>query len=148
MFRENNSPRDGRLTVLLVITGCFLIATLVGNYLKPRLISTGPGRCEQLGVSSSGQLLIKNCNEVAGRDDDYVPSHLTPFFYHPVKINMADREMLETVKGVGPSLAEKILTHRRLVGSFKKPADLQKLSGVGRKKAAAIAAEFNFFEVP
>lgn len=149
MLRENNGPRDGRLTVLLALAGCFLAAIAAGNYVNPLFSSTDLEHCEQLGLSSSGHLLVKNCNDVKGFDDkSRVPSHLTPFFYQPVKINIADREMLETVKGVGPSLAEKILTHRRLVGTFNDPMDLQKLSGVGRKKAEALATEFNFSEVP
>jgi competence protein ComEA len=52
----------------------------------------------------------------------------------PVHINSASVDVLCALNGVGPKLAEKILTTRNALGPFKSPEDLQKVPGIGKKK--------------
>ncbi|MDX9757575.1 MAG: helix-hairpin-helix domain-containing protein [Bacteroidota bacterium] len=52
----------------------------------------------------------------------------------PVNINTANRRMLETLPGVGPSTAENILDHRGANGPFLRAEDLMKVKGIGPKK--------------
>ncbi len=52
----------------------------------------------------------------------------------PVHINTASVEQLCALKGVGPKLAEKIIAVREASGPFKKPEDLEKVPGIGKKK--------------
>lgn len=52
----------------------------------------------------------------------------------PVHINTASAEQLCALKGVGPKLAEKIIAVREASGPFKKPEDLEKVPGIGKKK--------------
>lgn len=52
----------------------------------------------------------------------------------PVHINSASVDELCSLNGVGPKLAEKILTTRNALGPFKSPEDLQKVPGIGKKK--------------
>ena len=52
----------------------------------------------------------------------------------PVHINTASVEQLCALKGVGPKLAEKIIAVRVASGPFKKPEDLEKVPGIGKKK--------------
>jgi len=59
-------------------------------------------------------------------------------FQGPVAINHANSEELCRLKGVGPKLAAKILEYRKHKGPFKKASDLQKVSGIGKKKAETI----------
>jgi competence ComEA-like helix-hairpin-helix protein len=46
-------------------------------------------------------------------------------------INSADKNALQTLKGVGPVLAERIFRYRLENGSFKNGEDLQKVRGIG-----------------
>ncbi|GAA4109784.1 helix-hairpin-helix domain-containing protein [Enteractinococcus coprophilus] len=48
-----------------------------------------------------------------------------------VNINTADSAALETLPGVGPATAEKIIAHREQHGSFAQLADLEAVSGIG-----------------
>ena len=48
-----------------------------------------------------------------------------------VNINTAGVKELMALEGVGRKLAEKIVEHRTANGSFKKPADLRTVPGVG-----------------
>ncbi len=50
-----------------------------------------------------------------------------------VNINTADRRTLETLPGIGPSLAQRIIDYRAANGSFKSVEDLLKVSGIGSK---------------
>lgn len=52
----------------------------------------------------------------------------------PIDINRASFEELQTIKGIGPVLAQSILDYRNEVGIFKTPADLDKVKGIGPKK--------------
>lgn len=56
-----------------------------------------------------------------------------------VNINTAAADLLDTLPGVGPSTAEKIIADREANGAFANPEDLQRVSGIGEKKYAQLA---------
>ena len=51
-----------------------------------------------------------------------------------ININTADAGELESLPGVGAATADKIIQHRTLSGRFRKPEDLMKVKGIGKKK--------------
>jgi competence protein ComEA len=51
----------------------------------------------------------------------------------PVNINTADSRELQTLSGVGPSTAQKILDYRETNGRFERIEDIKKVSGIGDK---------------
>lgn len=56
----------------------------------------------------------------------------------PVDVNTATEAELETLDGVGPATAAKILAYRREHGGFRSVDDLLQVPGIGPKKLAAI----------
>jgi len=48
--------------------------------------------------------------------------------------NLSSKEDLETLPGIGPVLAQRIIDYRRAHGPYKKIGDLRKVSGIGPKK--------------
>jgi competence protein ComEA len=56
----------------------------------------------------------------------------------PVNLNTATEEQLETLDGVGPATAAKILDYRRAHGGFRSVDDLDEVSGIGPKRLAAL----------
>lgn len=56
-----------------------------------------------------------------------------------VDLNVADAARLETLPGVGPALAARILTHRTTNGRFEGPGDLERVSGIGRATVSRLA---------
>ncbi|GHS95384.1 hypothetical protein AGMMS50276_10760 [Synergistales bacterium] len=52
----------------------------------------------------------------------------------PIDVNRATAEELTVLKGIGPSLAKRIVEYRRDHGRFGRVEDLLKVSGIGVKK--------------
>ena len=51
----------------------------------------------------------------------------------PVNLNTATAEQLETLPGVGPATAKRILEYRQKNGGFKKIEELMNVRGIGEK---------------
>ncbi len=51
----------------------------------------------------------------------------------PVNINTADLSQLETLTGIGPTYAQRIIDYRQANGNFKSASQLQDIKGIGPK---------------
>jgi competence protein ComEA len=56
----------------------------------------------------------------------------------PVNLNTATLEQLDTLDGVGPSTAQKILDYRDEHGGFRTVDELDQVSGIGEKRLASL----------
>lgn len=56
----------------------------------------------------------------------------------PISLNSATAEQLDTLDGVGPATARKIIAWRAQHGGFRSVADLGQVPGIGPKKLAAL----------
>ncbi len=52
----------------------------------------------------------------------------------PVSINKANAEELQAVRGIGPALAERIISYRAANGGFKSLDQLKEVKGIGDAK--------------
>jgi len=57
-----------------------------------------------------------------------------------VNVNVATQDELETLPGIGPSTAQKIIADREANGPFSTVQDLTRVSGIGEKKLESILA--------
>ncbi len=57
-----------------------------------------------------------------------------------VNINTADEKELESLPGVGPATAQKILDYREQNGAFKTIDEIKKIRGIGEKKFEKLKA--------
>jgi competence ComEA-like helix-hairpin-helix protein len=74
--------------------------------------------------------------EVGKHKKEKKPKKKAPAF--PLPINTASNEDLCFIKGVGPSLAQKIIDYREKNGNFHTAKDLEKVPGIGAKKRQAM----------
>jgi competence protein ComEA len=56
----------------------------------------------------------------------------------PVNLNTATLEQLDTLDGVGPGIAQRILDYRQQHGGFRRVEELGEVSGIGAKRLAAL----------
>ena len=89
--------------------------------LVPRRAATGGAGAALAGAASAGA-------------DGSAASAPQP----PVSLNSATAEQLETLDGVGPATAQKILDWRREHGGFASIDDLGEVPGIGPKRLAAL----------
>lgn len=66
------------------------------------------------------------------------PPAVSNIFFMPIPINRADKEILSSLPGIGPVLAERIIQRRTTAGPFTSKNDLLQVSGLGRKKLARL----------
>ncbi len=66
----------------------------------------------------------------------------------PIDVNAAPPEALRLLPGIGPALAERIVAERRRGGPFRSLRDLQRVRGIGPRKAARLAGWLRFDVVP
>lgn len=136
---------DGRVQLILIITFLFFVQGILNNYFSPNFESP---RTASLRSVTPNQLVVEaeSANDCEG--ERHVPATHAPFFFQAIPINSADKEMLMTVKGIGPTLAESIIAYRQNSGPFKSVEDLTKIPGVGTKRAASLAPFLLLGEVP
>jgi len=51
----------------------------------------------------------------------------------PINLNTATQAQLESLPGIGPKAAQRILEYRQKNGNFKKTEDLMNVKGIGEK---------------
>ena len=78
--------------------------------------------------------------EISNKIDDMIKEHNSSnsiignnYENGIVNINTATIEELQTLPGIGPSTAAKIIEYRNQYGSFRKTEDLLNISGIGEK---------------
>lgn len=59
-------------------------------------------------------------------------------------LNGLSREALETLPGIGPVLAQRIMDYRREFGPFRSIKEVELVPGIGPKRAAAIQEHLSF----
>lgn len=61
----------------------------------------------------------------------------------PVRLdlNAASQQELESLVGIGPALAARIIERRRAHGNFKAVSDLLRVKGIGKKKLALFSEQ-------
>jgi len=65
-----------------------------------------------------------------------------------VDLDIATAEQIESLRGIGPSLAKRIVADRDSLGPFGSLAELQRVKGVGPKLAARIDSTVTFSLLP
>ena len=63
-----------------------------------------------------------------------LPPAVANIFFEPISINRAEKEILSTLPGIGPKLAERIVLRRDNKGPFRSKDELLHITGIGPKK--------------
>ncbi len=77
--------------------------------------------------------------------------NLAPYLFHPLPINLADKNSISLIHGIGPKLANRIIAERDKQGGFHSPDNLLGVKGIGPKKMSELKKHLSFVtscEVP
>ncbi len=98
-------------------------------------VSLPPSSVESVlegSVAQNDAAPLPNKNSKAAKSRGQKQAKLCP---NPgLMINRAKKEDLESLPGIGPALAQRILEQRKVVGRFKSAEDLLEVPGIGVKK--------------
>ncbi len=118
-------PQDARLAQAIEAAGGFSEDAATSSVNLARTVEDG----EQILVSSA---VVQEGGEVASAEGASAASPGT------VNINTADESELQTISGIGPSKASKIIAYREANGSFISVDELCNVSGIGEKTLESI----------
>lgn len=90
-------------------------------------------------IKDGEQIIVANKNGLGAQDArSQASTGLSNDATGKVNINTADETKLQTISGIGPSKAKKIIDYRETNGPFKSITDLSKVSGIGEKTLESI----------
>ncbi len=128
---KGRGRRDGRFTLIIVVGWLILFTTVLDrSYWIEKVISI----CWQQPTIESDFML--GANPQSPND--------ALFSFGKIPINTANRDLLMTIDGIGPKLAETIVEHRKKNGVFSRAADLKQIKGIGQKRVDRFALIFDF----
>jgi len=131
--QKKRQQRDGRFTLILFLGYLFSL-----SFVLPGTINYHTGSAEG-GNFDLTTGLIPDHNRSSS-----IPPDLVPFFFKKLPINSSGKELLMTVRGVGPKLAESIINTRIKTGFFHSHSDLLDIKGVGLKRAMYFETVFSY----
>lgn len=126
---DNSSRRDWRGLALVLIA---LLIYLVGP-LSPHLDKKN--RCT---AEVDWDTLVAS---IGAESDCGVVPRRAIFLMKPIDLNLADAEVLASLKGIGPELAVRAISFRDRWGGFNQVADITKVKGIGPKKLAGFVKD-------
>jgi len=142
-FKKEDSAKE-----LLVLIGCVLFSLFCVVSLFDRFPKDTKS-VQNLQVGSGQHLVLKTFSGQFSKNNLLLnfPKenlHLTPFFFLPVAINYCEKPLLMSIKGIGPSLADRILETRNRVGVFSNAEDLLQVRGIGPIRLAKLKPYLSF----
>ena len=69
---------------------------------------------------------------------EQLPPALANIFLQPIPVNRAGKNILTSLPGIGPVLAEKIVQRRKRHGPFRSKDELMEIPGIGPRKFAGL----------
>jgi hypothetical protein len=95
---------------------------------------------------SGTELVVLRNTEISSEciDARDIPAEYTPLFFEKTPINSANFDMLITIPGIGPKIAERILLQKKSLGHFTTAGELLAIKGIGEKKLFALQEHLSF----
>ena len=131
LLKNVPKQRDMRGLVLLIL-GCFL---LILPFIRDFQWQKGGVVSAELDLFwDSGNPGLVAKKESPPMTAGEIPAYITPMLFKKIPVNRADAEILESIPGIGPKLAQRIIHDRNSNGLFSAADDLIRVPGIGPKR--------------
>lgn len=132
--------RDLRIPVVIVAMS-FMVMLSYLQVNKKAADTEAPGAVD-LVWEQTGFRIVDIDRSTSSTDD--VPAQASPLLFQKIPVNQADVELLQTIPGIGPELAARIVDTRIREGRFKNSEDLLKVPGIGIKRKELLQYKLHF----
>jgi competence protein ComEA len=157
VVRGNTQPAEVEMSSPVIVQEVEIFVDVAGAVNNPGVYSlSGQSRVidaiKAAGDSAPGADLstINLARIVSDGEQIYVDSASTSKSYGsgkknvrvgPVNLNRATKSQLDSLDGIGPVIAQRIIDYRKVNGPFLTIEDIQKVSGIGTAKFAQIKSK-------
>ena len=157
VVRGNAQPPEVKMSSPVIVQEVEIFVDVAGAVNKPGVFSlSGKSRVidaiKAAGDSAPGADLstINLARIVSDGEQIYVDSASTyrssgsvkkNVRVGPINLNRATKSQLDTLDGIGPVIAQRIIDYRKVNGPFLTIDDIQKVSGIGTAKFAQIKSK-------
>ena len=124
-----------RIPWLLIVS--FVFAAFIVGFFSGRNLNRTPVQIRTLSPAPVRSATEAPTEATAPSPTEPAPTEVTTPA-GPINLNTATAAQLETLPGIGPTLAQRILDYRAANGPFGSVGELLKVSGIGEKKLEAI----------
>lgn len=123
---------DYRIPILIAIPLCFtMLWTVVDNTFLSRA-GQGDHNMEDAEITFTPHR------------SPHSDALLSVFQLQDIPVNSADSDLLQTISGIGPKFAERIIFERELSGPFVSADDLSRVPGIGPKRISQFQEYLRF----
>ena len=140
VFEENSAAASTDSEKYIWITGSPRVKEGLYLLTPEQLKETFPELLSPGTISSAPQEFDSRVSAIQYKSDVpqlvQLPPAVANIFFQPIPINRANKEILSTLPGIGPMLAERIVLKRNAQGPFRSKNELLNIKGIGPKKFA------------
>ena len=134
-----NNRRDLRIPFVIIAMSFLVVLSSLLDNKKPS--ETEPLGAVDLVWDQKGFRVVA-IGSTAGSAD--VPPQATLMLFQKIPVNKADAGLLQTIPGIGPELAARIVDTRIREGRFNSPEDRLKVAGIGKKRKELLQNKLHF----
>lgn len=139
---SSDNPPDNRLWAILFIAVSILMTAFLRHVENENVAREVRA---QMTLHANGRELAWLPEEaVHDGKPPAVPAEFTPFFFAKVPVNSAGMDILQTLPGIGPGMAERIIEFRTAHGPIRSPETFLRIPGIGSKRYESLRPYISF----